>query len=975
MRDVNDTGFKLVLGRTDWRDQFGVPALDAEGDGSPPAVVYAPQDRCVALRPLTERFSRETDEPALEPSDRTTAARDRYGSWYWIDPADPTRIVVRSVGDGAVSRFWPPGPERGEDEEGRRDEGTFRPAEPEDPSAAPVLGGLTITSDHRLVVGAKSPPQLLVFDLHAGGPPHRIPWPGGTPFAPRDASPRPNGGLFLLTGAESEEARIWALDHTLSPASPAGPGPTASPFRPVGATDDSASSSSDGRTPPAPLPAALRPHAIETLPDDTVLVLSGTTLEGDDRPTVYRYHPSEMGTLRGPLGRVDLDAELAPDAPPGEEGPDGDGTWADWRAHDVAFVPGTAGVTELVRGTLYVVGADGNQAYALHLTGVADDLTVRMVPEYLPLRRFTGKGLVAADGTVYYDLTDRWVPLSPQRRSRFVEDGQITSAPFDSEITGCTWHRLFVDACIPVEASVQVESRASDHVERLSDQPWQSEPALYQRDTGSEVPYHDAVPVDTSDPGAWGTWELLLQHAEGRYLQLRLTLNGDGRTTPRLRALRVYAPRFSYLDEYMPDLYQEDEASAAFVERFLANAEGTLTALEGKIAQVKALFDVRTVPDEYLEWLATWFGASFDPALDARRKRLFLDHAVELFNQRGTLAGLARMLRLVLDPCADESLFTPAGIADVVGRPEDATDQTARRSGIRLVEEFAARNVPRAVAGDARAPQQPSEVRVDQPWTYRDGADTLHRRFRAFLETQREEEGERRAEAWPQQAFPPLLPATAASDGSDAAQKRRTDWRAFVRRGIEGPYAAIDADTVQRRPGDRADAATRRFRSVLRRRYATFEQLPAAFRDGADRFEDVQLPQSLPTGDALRDWMQFVGTVLPLHRAAHRFRVLVPVDPDSDVDAQRRRLDVARRVVAEQKPSHTAFEVLPYWAAFRVGAVRTGLDTVLGKGSRYAPLLVGEGALAEEGVGAAHPENVPDRRVVGRDASDAARPL
>ena len=971
MRDVNDTGFKLVLGHSDWRDQFGVPALDgAGGDGSSPAVVYAPGDRCVTLRPLPERSGRRADEPALAPSDRTSAARDRYGSWYWIDPADPTRIVVRSVGDGTVEPFWPPAAAEVEEEEDV--DGAFRPAEADGSPPAPVLGGLTITNDHRLAVGAASPPELLVFDLHAGGPPHRVRWPGPTPFAPRDASPRPDGGLYLLTTPENREARIWALDHTLEPSAGGRAGPSASPFRPVGAPGDSGATP-DAPALPAPLPSALKPHAIEALPDDTVLVLSGTTLAGEDRSTVYRYRVSEAGDLRGPLGEVSLVSVLAPEgAAPGED-PESDGEWADWRAHDMAFVPETAGVTELFRGPLYVVGTDGNQAYALHLTGEADDLTARLVPEYLPLRRFSGKGLVAGDGAVYYDLQDRWVPLAPRRRSRFVEEGQVESAPFDSDVVGCTWHRLFLDACIPVAAHVRVESRASDHVDRLSDQPWQPEPELYQRDTGSELPYRSAVPAEASDQDAWGTWELLLQHAEGRYLQLRLTLDGDGRATPRLRALRAYGPRFSYLEEYMPDLYQHDEASAAFVERFLANGEGILTALEGKIAQVKQLFDVRTVPDEYLDWLATWFGASFDPALDTRRKRLFLDHAVELFNQRGTLAGLARMLALVLDPCADETLFTRAGIADIVGRPEDATERTARRSGIRIVEEFAARDVPRAVAGDARAPQAPSEVRVDHAWTPRDGAETLHRRFRSFLETPREDGGPPRAAVWSRRTFPPLLPAASGEEAD--AQTRRNDWRVFVRRVIEGPYAAIDAGTVRRPPGDRADATTQRFRAFLRRRYALFEDVPAPFRDGADRFEAVALPRALPTGDALHDWMQFVGTALPVQRAAHRFRVLVPLDPDADVDAQRRRLDVARRVVEAQKPSHTAFEVLPYWAAFRVGTVRTGLDTVLGTGSRYAPLLVGEGALAEEVVGAAHPKAVPDRRVVGRDAPDDGRPL
>jgi len=199
----------------------------------------------------------------------------------------------------------------------------------------------------------------------------------------------------------------------------------------------------------------------------------------------------------------------------------------------------------------------------------------------------------------------------------------------------------------------------------------------------------------------------------------------------------------------------------------------------------------------------------------------------------------------------------------------------------------------------------------------------------------------------------------------------------FVRRVIEGPYAAIDAGNVRDISDDaeqkQADRVTRRFRAFLQRRYRRFEKVPAFWQTDARRFGELMLPRTLPTGDALTDWMQFVGTVLPISRAAHRFRVLVSVDPDATPATQRQRLDLARRVVEKEKPAHTAFEVLPYWSAFRVGVARTGLDTVVGSGSRYAPLLVGDGALAEETVGAAHPKDISGRRVVDRDAAGGRR--
>src|SRR5262249_25664846 len=154
--------------------------------------------------------------------------------------------------------------------------------------------------------------------------------------------------------------------------------------------------------------------------------------------------------------------------------------------------------------------------------------------------------------------------------------------------------------------------------------------------------------------------------------QLRLRLMGNGRTTPRLRALRVYYPRFSYLEHYLPAVYRDDNESASFVERFLANLEGFYTALEDKIAAVQLLFDVRSAPPEALAWLAHWFGIALDPVWDDTRRRLLLKYAMTFFQYRGTIPGLQMALRLALDACVDETLFT------------DLSTQGRRTSPIRI---------------------------------------------------------------------------------------------------------------------------------------------------------------------------------------------------------------------------------------------------------------------------------------------------
>ena len=120
---------------------------------------------------------------------------------------------------------------------------------------------------------------------------------------------------------------------------------------------------------------------------------------------------------------------------------------------------------------------------------------------------------------------------------------------------------------------------------------WQREPDPYLRRDGSEFPLSRPPRAERD-----GTWELLFQRARGRYLQVELTLSGNERATPRVRALRAYYPRFSYLEQYLPGRVSRGRDSASFLDRFLANIEGFYTTIEDRIAAVQALFDVAARP-------------------------------------------------------------------------------------------------------------------------------------------------------------------------------------------------------------------------------------------------------------------------------------------------------------------------------------------------------------------------------------------
>jgi len=186
--------------------------------------------------------------------------------------------------------------------------------------------------------------------------------------------------------------------------------------------------------------------------------------------------------------------------------------------------------------------------------------------------------------------------------------------------------------------------------------PWQREPAPRLRPDGPELPWTRGLCDAQSCAPGTGTWELLFQSAAGRFIELRLTLRGSGRSSPKLRALRAHYPRFSYLT-YLPAVYREDNTSASFLDRFLANFEGMLTELEGRVESAQALFDYASAPPEALMWLAGWLGALLDDHWEEWRRRFFLANAAELYRRRGTRRGLLAAVRLALDRCPTDSLF------------------------------------------------------------------------------------------------------------------------------------------------------------------------------------------------------------------------------------------------------------------------------------------------------------------------------
>ena len=272
-------------------------------------------------------------------------------------------------------------------------------------------------------------------------------------------------------------------------------------------------------------------------------------------------------------------------------------------------------------------------------------------------------------------------------------DGQVRTR-LDSGEVGTGWHRITSSFDLEGSSSqVQLRYYATDdedlsedlrsvdglgetYAGRLHDAGvrWRSELATL---TASEISAITDAPVATANDWLEQTerahvrWhsldhpdprDALLEDAVGQYLWVELSLLGTESTSPSLRTFRAYFPGQSYV-RYLPEIYQEDPVSAAFLERYLSIFESVFTDVEEEIGASTRYLDSQGIPAEYLSWLDRWLSLDPGETWSENAHRRLLARAPELFEKRGTPAGILEVVRIFLeidDPADDSGDDDPA---------------------------------------------------------------------------------------------------------------------------------------------------------------------------------------------------------------------------------------------------------------------------------------------------------------------------
>ena len=303
-------------------------------------------------------------------------------------------------------------------------------------------------------------------------------------------------------------------------------------------------------------------------------------------------------------------------------------------------------------------------------------------------------------------------PLLPLPYPAYLTIGALGGFGLSGGDPDCVWHRLYAEADLPAGTSLAIWARAAEHplarsdwaallatllhapvgtsridarvaaaiatshaadvpaltnslAASLNEAPFHLQPVPVAVNLPSELPFYPGLAALAGMPGE--LYELLLQRTgganrrlTGALLDIAAVMSGDGRRSPCLRAIRIYSPRFSYQDEYLPALFHQtsmsDEADQStsptppdFRERLLANLEGMLTPMENRVAAAEYLLDPYAAPTDMLPWLGSFLGRTLDPGWPEARRRRALAMAGRQLRQRGTYRGVCLAVDIATD--------------------------------------------------------------------------------------------------------------------------------------------------------------------------------------------------------------------------------------------------------------------------------------------------------------------------------------
>ena len=214
--------------------------------------------------------------------------------------------------------------------------------------------------------------------------------------------------------------------------------------------------------------------------------------------------------------------------------------------------------------------------------------------------------------------------------------GWFVSRILDAGERGNEWHRVLIDGVFGKDSYYNLSFYCFDNIEEgesalevLRDETPMAEKLAR---LGKYAVAHQSNAND-----------FLLHEAKGRYLFFKLDFFGSGSDMPYIDCIRVCFPKQSIL-EYLPEVYRT--GGDTFLERYLSLFSSLYLDLEKTIDNIAVYLDYDVVDGDILTWLAEVLNVCEAGLWQEERLRLLVQNAVPLYQKKGTVAGLSKLIEI-----------------------------------------------------------------------------------------------------------------------------------------------------------------------------------------------------------------------------------------------------------------------------------------------------------------------------------------
>lgn len=229
-----------------------------------------------------------------------------------------------------------------------------------------------------------------------------------------------------------------------------------------------------------------------------------------------------------------------------------------------------------------------------------------------------------------------------------VVQGYYISKCYDAYNEHMKWHRMMVSSRIQHNTRMKLSFYATDaSTIPYKNKSYPIKEIIVQEDLTFEEKRSLLCQKNYLQESHVNVKDGLFQKTQGRYFWFEMELIGTPVLTPYVEKFQWFYDRKSYL-RYLPEVYQEDQESAFFLERFLSLYESYLSDMEETIDHNHDWLNPRVTPVERLNTLSTWLGFDFDDTWDENQIRTMLQFAPELYKRKGTKFVLQTVLEIYL---------------------------------------------------------------------------------------------------------------------------------------------------------------------------------------------------------------------------------------------------------------------------------------------------------------------------------------